>query len=114
LLNALSASAEGAMPVVDEGEDLLPARQEPSDGHRIPEMFGYLGDGELQVEVCPSAPTAGWALAWVRHVREDPTGWRAAGRVWARFGPEEAWWDCERDDPKSLEFWELRKIRFEE
>jgi hypothetical protein len=48
LLDALRASAAGVMPVVDEGEDLLPARQEPSDGHRMPEMFGYLGDGERQ------------------------------------------------------------------
>lgn len=70
LLETLQAAAKQVEPRLDLEDERLPERDESPDGLSVPLMFGCLGDGELQIEVCPAAPTAGWALAWVRHLSE--------------------------------------------
>jgi len=96
---------------VDSDEDPLPAIDEEPDGIPTPTMYGWLGDGEAQVEICESAPTAGWALAWLQHVVESPADWRVVGRVWATYDPVDGgtWGECHRGFPGALKFWQLEK-----
>ncbi|MEJ7783758.1 MAG: hypothetical protein WKF96_03070 [Solirubrobacteraceae bacterium] len=105
----LGGVAARVEPVLDEADEPLPERTTAE--HRVPRMYGYEGDGELQVEVCPSAPTPGWALAWVRRIDHNPAHWRVTGRVFSKLEDADSWYLCARDHPDAIEFWELRRVR---
>ena len=109
----LEAIAGRSAPSRDESTDGLPDRNGQSEDLPLPTLYGFEGDGEVQVEVCASAPTAGWALAWLQHLGHDPYDWRVLGRLWSRFDPKDggAWWISDRGDPDAVEFWQLNKVR---
>lgn len=111
LRKSLSQQAAQTKSEVESDEDPLCTIDEGPDGIPTPTMYGWLGDGEAQVEICESAPTAGWALAWLQHVIESPTDWRVVGRVWATYDPVDGgtWGECNRGFPGALEFWQLEK-----
>ncbi len=107
----LQAAAARTTPSNDESDDGLPEREARPDKLSLPTMYGWEGDGEVQVAVCPSAPTAGWGLAWLQHLGYDPDDWRVLGRLWS-CPKDGSWWISDRDDPSAVEFWQLNRVRW--